>query len=107
MRLLRVFLFLLMGGALQIASASTVQFNRATFQTALASATLSSQDFDSLSLGDITTVNGVTYTPSLGTAVVTDSFLTTTSPNGLGSTSAGFFAPTETLTIMFSTPITA
>jgi hypothetical protein len=39
--------------------------------------------------------------------VVTNSYLTTTSPNGLGSTSQGFFGTDETLTIMFSSAITA
>jgi hypothetical protein len=92
----------------QIATASTItEFNRASFQTALSSAMLSGQNFDSLPLGTIVTVNGVTYTPSLGTALVTDSFLTSTSPNGLGSTSIGFFEPNETLTIAFSSAVTA
>lgn len=59
------------------------------------------------SLGTIATVNGVTYTASMGDAIVTNSFLTTTSPNGLGSTSFGFFGPNETLTITFSSAITA
>ena len=108
MRILSVLASLTVGGGLQMLPAATiVEFNRATFQTALASATLSGQNFDSLSVGDITTVNGVTYTPSGGTAVVTSSFLTTTSPNGLGSTSNGFFGPAETLTLMFASPITA
>jgi PEP-CTERM motif-containing protein len=88
-------------------AASIVTFDRATFQAALGSAGLLSQDFDALPAGTITIVNGVTYTPSGGTAVVTSAFLTSTSPNGLGSTSSGFFQPTETLTILFSSPITA
>jgi hypothetical protein len=95
-------------GGLQMARAATiVDYDRSTFQTALASTTLLGQNFDSLSLGNITTVNGVTYTPSLGTALVTSSYRTTTSPNGLGSTSNGFFGTNETLTITFSTPVTA
>lgn len=95
-------------GCLHMATAATItEYNRATFQAALASDALNGQNFDSLPLGTITTVNGVTYTPSLGTAVVTDSYLTTTPPNGLGSTSVGYFEANETLTIIFSTPITA
>ena len=108
MRFATALLALTSAGCSQIAMASTItEFNRASFQTALSSAMLSGQNFDSLPLGTIVTVNGVTYTPSLGTAVVTNSFLTTTSPNGLGSTSQGFFGTDETLTIMFSSAITA
>jgi hypothetical protein len=108
MRIAAIVLVLTSAGCLQTAAAATItEFDRATFQTALSGATLSGQNFDSLPLGTITTVNGVTYTPSLGTALVTDSFLTTTFPNGLGSTSVGFFESTESLTITFSQPITA
>ncbi len=90
------------------AHADTInQYTRAAFQTALASSALSGQNFDSLPTGTITTVNGVTYTPSSGTALVTNGFLTTTSPNGLGSTSFGFFGPNDALTISFNAPITA
>lgn len=93
---------------LQMASATTItEYNRVTFQTALSNETLFGQNFDSLPLGTITTIGGVTYKPSLGTALVTNAFLTTTTPNGLGSTSAGFFLPAESLTITFSVPISA
>jgi hypothetical protein len=98
---------LISAGCLPIAAATVTDYDRVTFQIALSGATLSGQNFDSLSAGNITTVNGVTYVPSLGTALVTHSFLTTTSPNGLGSTSVGFFEGTETLTLTFSSSITA
>jgi hypothetical protein len=92
----------------QAASAGTVtSYDRNAFQAAVASATLSGQNFDSLPLGTITTVDGVTYTPSDGTALVTSSYLTTTGSHGLGSTSAGYFLPSETLTLTFAAPITA
>lgn len=108
MRIVTALLALTSAGCSQIAMASTItEFDRASFQTALSSAMLSGQNFDSIPLGTIVTVNGVTYTPSLGAAVVTNSFLTSTSPNGLGSTSFGFFGADETLTIMFSSAITA
>lgn len=108
MRILTILFSISVAGGLQIAPAATItEFNRATFQTALGSATLSGQNFDLLPLGTITSVNGVTYMPSLGTALVTDTFLTTTPPNGLGSTSFGFFGPTETLTLTFSSSISA
>jgi PEP-CTERM motif len=108
MRIATVLLALASAGCSQIAMASTItEFNRASFQAALSSAMLSGQNFDSLPLGTIVTVNGVTYTPSLGAAVVTNSFLTSTFPNGLGSDSLGFFGADETLTILFSSAITA
>jgi hypothetical protein len=92
-----------------MATAGTItDYNRVTFQVAFSGGGLSGQNFDSLTAGTtITTVNGVTYTPSNGTALVTDAYLTTTPPNGLGSTSAGYFEADETLTITFSSPITA
>jgi hypothetical protein len=49
----------------------------------------------------------LTYSASLGSPIVTNSFLTSTSPNGLGSTSAGFFFANETATFTFNAPITA
>jgi hypothetical protein len=108
MRIVPVLLALVSAGCSQIAVASTItEFNRSAFQAALSSANLSGQNFDSLPTGTIVTVNGVTYSPSLGAAVVTDQFLTTTFPNGLGSTSLGFFGENETLTITFSSAITA
>ena len=92
MRAVTVLFALTSAGCSQLAAASTItEFSRTAFQAALSSDNLSGQDFDSLPLGTIATVNGVTYTASMGDAIVTNSFLTTTSPNGLGSTSFGFF----------------
>jgi hypothetical protein len=108
MRAVIVLLALASAGCSQIAMASTItEFSRTAFQAALSSATLSGQNFDSLLTGTIITVDGVTYAPSGGTALVTNAFLTTTPPNGLGSTSVGFFENDETLTITFSSAITA
>jgi hypothetical protein len=108
MRIITILLAVTSAGCFQVAAAATItEYNRATFQTAFSSGTLSGQNFDSLRLGTIVTVNGVTYTPSLGTALITDSYLTTTFPNGLGSTSAGYFEADETLTITFSSAVTA
>jgi hypothetical protein len=110
MRIAPLLLALASAGCSQIAAASTItEFSRTAFQAALSSAMLSSQDFDSLPVGTIVTVNGVTYTPSLGAAFVTGSFLTSTPPNGLGSDSIGlgFLGADETLTIVFSSPVTA
>lgn len=95
-------------GCLQTASAGTItKYNRATFQSAVSSTGLSGQNFDALPLGTITTVNGVTYMPSMGAALVTGSYLTTSGSNGLGSTSTGFFLPSESLTLSFASAVTA
>src|SRR4029077_4014946 len=83
-------------------------YTRATFQAALGGGTVFGQNFDSLANGAIlTTLNGVTYSASLGSPIVTNVFLTTTSPNGLGSTSTGFFLPAESATFSFATAISA
>jgi PEP-CTERM motif len=91
------------------ASAATItSYNRAAFQTALSGGTVSGQNFDSLANGaTLGTLNGVTYGASAGTPIVTNAFLTTTSPNGLGSTSLGFFGNTESASFTFATAITA
>jgi hypothetical protein len=100
-----ILLVLSCAGCLQMATAGTItEYTRDTFEASA----LTVQNFDSLTNAQtITTVNGVTYTPSLGTALVTSMYLTTTFPNGLGSTSVGYFEADETLTITFSSPITA
>jgi hypothetical protein len=49
----------------------------------------------------------LTYGASAGTPIVTTTYLTSTDPNGLGSTSAGYFLPSETATFSFNSPITA
>ena len=87
-------------------AAVLLSLNRATFQ-ASASA-LTSQTFDTLANGTLlTTLNGVSYASSVGTPVVTNSFLTSTAPNGLGRTGLGFFATTDVVTFTFANAISA
>ena len=82
--------------------------SREVFQSASAAGRLFSQDFDALVSGTtVGTVDGVTFSASQGTAVVTDAFLETTPPNGLGSTSFGYFGSTESAVLSFEIPITA
>ena len=82
--------------------------SREVFQSALAGGILFGQNFDAMAPGTIVnTINGVTYSASQGNDVVTSDFLATTPPNGLGSTSFGYFASTESAMISFATPITA
>jgi hypothetical protein len=81
---------------------------RDVFQTAFAAGDLFGQTFDGLASGTIVhALTGITFSASLGNPVVTNNFVATTPPNGLGSTSFGYFASTESATISFATPITA
>lgn len=92
-----------------LASATVVSsVDRATFQTAVNGGTVIQQNFDSLAAGTILGATAdVTYGASLGSPVVTANFLTTTFPNGLGSTSAGYFLAGETATFFFNNSTTA
>jgi hypothetical protein len=91
-------------------SAATVitSVDRATFQAAVSGSTIAGQNFDSLAVGSILgAAADLTYGASAGTPIVTTTYLTSTDPNGLGSTSAGYFLPSETATFSFNSPITA
>lgn len=99
--------FALLGG---VASADTLpSLDRATFQTAIANeAGLTLQDFDSLSSGTtLGTLNGVTYSSSTGSSLVTNAYLTSTGSNGLGRTGVGYFLDTDSITFTFANAITA
>jgi len=66
------------------------------------------QTWDALADGTLISVlDGITYTPSAGSAVVTNNFLPLSPPNTLGRTPGEFFAGTDTMTFTFSFPITA
>lgn len=91
----------------QAASAAITTYNRATFQAAVPGGGVTEQNFDSLAQGILGTLGNVTYGASGGSALVTDVFLTTTAPNGLGSTSVGFFESSEQALFTFASPITA
>jgi len=96
--------------ALPAAQAAIIDssMSRDVFQSAFAAGTLFGQNFDSLASGStVRMVNGVSFSASQGSDVVTSDFLATTPPNGLGSTPSGFFASTESATISFASPITA
>ena len=58
-------------------------------------------------IADGSTVNGITYLSSSGDARVVGGFAATTSPNTLGNTTNGFFAPTDTITFTFDAPVLA
>ena len=108
-RLKSLLLVTLVLGLGHTASAATISiFDRAAFQAAVSGGGVTQQDFDGFLDGTLLVTDGaVNYSASMGTPVVTDTFLTTTVPNGLGSTSIGFFLPAETATFSFLAPITA
>jgi hypothetical protein len=113
MQVQRLFAYTVAVAAVSIACASAATittYNRVSFQTALSGGMLSGQNFESIAAGTVLgTLNGVTYGASAGSPEVTASFLTTTPPNGLGSTSQSliFFGSSESASFTFATAITA
>ena len=106
--LLAVFAVGLLAGPMAASAAFITSLDRATFQDAVAGGSIIGQNFDALTPGTIlTSLEGVTYSASAGSVIVTDRFLISTPPNGVGSTSVGFFLPTEIVTFSFDEPITA
>ncbi len=102
-----VFLILTVVSATQAVTIDS-SVERDVFHSASAAGNLFSQNFDAIASGTtVNTINGVTYSASQGNAVVTSDFLATTPPNGLGSTSFGYFGPTESAVISFAAVITA
>lgn len=98
----------LLGICLSAHASVVVSVDRAAFQAAVASATIAQQDFDGLANGTVLgTLGDVTYGASTGSPLVTNTFLTSTSPNGLGRTGVGFFLRADTATFTFAAPITA
>lgn len=71
---------------------------------------LTIQDWDGVAAGtnfpNGSVVDGITYNASANTAIVTNGFVFTTSPNSLGLTPLDFFLDTDTITFGFGTPIT-
>jgi len=106
----------LIGAWLTVASASaafgaTVTFgSRAAFGAAFPNAAIENWDIysDNLIIPDGFSLDGIVYNASgPGDAVVTNSFFTSTPPNGLGSTPGEFFAGTQTMTFGFGAPVVA
>ena len=82
-RILRRLAFFVLAAPLVAQAAIITSVNRATFQSAVASQQIDQQNFDSLAAGTILgSLGGVTYSSSLGSPLVTSTFLTSTSPNG-------------------------
>lgn len=108
----RFFIASLIAGISLSANAVVISTDRDNFIAAAGSTDLTFENFDSFGEGMAPTVAGVSsITASLGTVLATNQFLTTTSPNGIGSTSPGggfiFFLADETVTFTFASAITA
>lgn len=88
-------------------AATLTSVDRATFSAAVTGGTISSDNYDTTAVGGAPTTAGVTYSASAGNVIVTNAYLTSTNPNGIGSTSVGFFQETETVTFTFAAAITA
>jgi hypothetical protein len=98
----------------QAAAAATITlFDRAVFQMAVGDGTITQQTFDAFADNTLLdAADGVTFSASAGSVIVTDTFLSSTGLNGLGSTSTipdlcCYFPGSETATLTFSAPIGA
>jgi hypothetical protein len=92
------------------ASADLIVFgSRAAFDAALPG--LNIEDWDDVAAGTLfpngTSADGITYPSSTGDSLVTSTFLVSTSPNGLGQSTNGFFNAGDAITFGFETPILA
>jgi hypothetical protein len=88
------------------AHATTISFaDRTAFDAAFPSE--QTEGWDTYAAGTTiangSTLNGITYSSSDGSAVVTNGFVTSSSPNGLGETTNGFFVVGDAITFSFAT----
>ncbi|WP_114970764.1 PEP-CTERM sorting domain-containing protein [Rhodoferax ferrireducens] len=105
----------ILAGALLMAATSAAQAaivsfgSRAAFDAAYPGSVL--EDWDGFSAGTTFTngtgANGITYNSSTGNALVTSTFLVSSSPNGLGRTGVGFFLGTDSITFTFDSATAA
>ncbi len=107
---------LVFGFAASAQATAIVSVDRATFAAAVDGGDIAGEDFEDIAAGTLLpSLNGVTFDASEGDVIVTADFLTTTFPNGIGSTSSlqinpdigAFFLDTETVTLTFDAAITA
>lgn len=86
-------------------NAAVISFSsRAAFDAAFPGAFRETWDTyaDGTVIPNGSSLNGITYTSSTGNAVVTNDFLPSTSPNGLGRTPINFFEGSDSITFTFS-----
>ena len=95
--------------ALASHAALTTYTSRAAFDAAFAGSVR--ENWDGFAAGTIiangSSANGITYSSSSGNALVTGQFFETSSPNGLGNTTHGYFESNEGITFTFSAPVMA
>jgi len=108
----RVVCFLIAFAA--VAHADSLSFSdRDSFATYLADEGLatSGENWDSYAAGTTfapgTYTNGIGYSTTGGTSLVTNSFLNSSNPNSLGATSIGFFSAFDSITFSFLNPVNA
>jgi len=97
-------------GLLGTAQAAIITFgSRAAFDAAFPGSVRENWDgfASGTTFADGTGAGGITYNSSSGDALVTDSFLPSTAPNGLGDTVVGFFLIGDSITFTFDAPIRA
>lgn len=95
-----------------VAEAAIVGYTtRASFGTAVSGLTTVVEGWDAYvldtAIADGSTLNGITYDFASGSGLVTDDYLTLSSPHGLGKTPGAFFGGTESVTFSFAVPIVA
>lgn len=106
MRKISLALILLFALTGVICASTTTYTSRADFYAANPGVTI--QGWDSITSGTtITSLDGINYISSTGTALVTNAFQSLSTPNTLGEDVNGFFLPTDTMTFVFPTAITA
>jgi hypothetical protein len=90
-----------------ITFADTVYSTRDSFDAALGSFAIF-ETWDEFSNGTLlTNANGISYSPSNGTALVTNVYVPLSPPNTLGENFSGFFFRGESITFTFAQPVTA
>ena len=89
-------------------NAAVISFSsRAAFDAAFPGAFRETWDTyaDGTVIPNGSSLNGITYTSSTGNAVVTNDFLPSTSPNGLGRTTINFFTASDSITFTFGSSL--
>ncbi len=89
-------------------STAAVSLTRTGFQTATSGYTMQVEGFDNYSDGQtLTSTPDFSMSTSSGQPIVTSAYVVSTTPNGLGLTTYGYFGPADTITFSFNTPIHA
>lgn len=95
--------------ALASQAAITTYTSRSTFDTAFSGSVVENWDgfANGTTIANGSSANGITYNSSSGSSLVTSSYIVSTSPNGLGNTTNGYFGAGEGITFTFAAPVMA